>query len=549
MKNLIAIVLALLISFTLSANEKSVDSKIEKVTVYQQGAQIFREAKTSLTKGRNEIVFTKLAMQIDANSIQVSGKGDFTILSVIHRLNYLEQQEKKKELKMLQDSLKYLQKEVDYKNQIQALYNQQYNVLETNKALRGNENGVDVAALKEFYTYYQKEMKILKDKQFKIKYQIQELNQDITRIRNQINANSRMQNKAVSEIVVTVEAEKNTYAKLEANYIVWQASWSPIYDLRSEKIEEPVSLHYRANIYQNTGIDWENVDLSISTGNPSRNGTIPKIAPWYLQYYLQNYNNNSLSYSQNKTKRLNKSPRAELQSVEIVQEADAVSLDDVRITGNAGNSSNFTSVSQNQTNATFEISIPYTIPSSNKKVSVKIQKSELPATYRYYCAPKLDKDAFLEARITGWDELNLLAGEVNVFFEGTYIGKSYLNPRNLTDTMEVSMGRDKSIVVERKKLKDKSKSSLIGKNKKAVTEYEISIRNSKATSIDILIQDHIPISRLDKIEVSLDRKDGAKYNDKTGILSWEYTIEAKESKEFGFAYTIKYPKEYRIVNQ
>jgi len=280
------------------------------------------------------------------------------------------------------------------------------------------------------------------------------------------------------------------------------------------------------------------VKLSISTGNPNKSGTMPHLYPWYLQYYTANQRSKSLIYS--------KATRQD-QRVRVASE-ELESLSEISYDAAAGSSANYTSVSDNQTNSVYEISIPYNISSGEKNVSIKIQESDLPATYRYYCAPKLDRDAFLQARVTGWEDLNLLAGPVNIFFDGAYVGRSNLNPRNIGDTLEISLGRDESIIVERTKIKDNSSSGIFGNNKKNVSKYEIEIKNSKSVDIDIIIKDHIPISRLDKIEVSLDEKsEGAFYNEKTGILEWEFNLKSKESKKLSYKFTVKYPKEYTVI--
>lgn len=541
MKNLFIFILSALISVNLSANdnEKVLKSDIESVTVYQRGAQVFRNSTGYLTKGRWKIVISKLSMQIDPNSIQVSGKGNFTILSVHHRLNYLEKIEVKEKIKILNDSSTLLIKKIDYNNQLINLYNKEVNMIEKNNHLNGQSH-LNVQDFKTFTEYYRARNKELMDKLFELKYENQKLQDILNRINNQIRSEKLIEKaSAVSEIVVDVEVNTNTNVKLSANYIVNGAGWSPIYDLRSEKINEPLKLHYRANVYQTTGIDWENVKLSISTGNPNKSGTMPHLNPWYLQYYLTNQRSKSLSYS----KAPSQSKRIEATSAS----DDLESIKEISYDMAAGSSANYTSVSDNQTNTVFEISIPYNISSGEKNVSIKIQESDLPATYRYYCAPKLDRDAFLQARVTGWEDLNLLAGPVNIFFDGAYVGKSNLNPRNIGDTLEISLGRDESIIIERKKIKDKNSSGIFGNNKKIVSKYEIEIKNTKSVDIDIIIKDHIPISRLDKIEVSLDEKsEGTLYNEKTGILEWEFKLKSKESKKLSYKFTVKYPKEYTV---
>ena len=214
----------------------------------------------------------------------------------------------------------------------------------------------------------------------------------------------------------------------------------------------------------------------------------------------------------------------------------------------ANTSSNYTTVSQNQVNTTFEISIPYSIPTDNKQYSVDIQSYSMAANYRYYCAPRLDKDAFLLAKITGWDQYNLLSGDANIFYEGMYVGKSYIDTRNTADTLDISLGRDANVVVDRTKLKDLCEKKIIGLNKKETYTWEISVRNKKKQNIEIDIDDQIPVSQNKEVEVELIESSSAKYDIVTGKLSWLVKLGTGENKKMKFGYSVKYPKDKLVSN-
>jgi uncharacterized protein (TIGR02231 family) len=141
----------------------------------------------------------------------------------------------------------------------------------------------------------------------------------------------------------------------------------------------------------------------------------------------------------------------------------------------------YTTVQQSLTTIEYHIAIPYTIPSDGKEYTVDIQEYTMPAEYEYQSVPKIDKDAFLIARITGWEEFNLLPGQANLFAEGKFIGNSYIDPASVKDTLDISLGRDKSITINREMLKDFSSERIIGANKTINRTYEISVRNRKQT--------------------------------------------------------------------
>jgi uncharacterized protein (TIGR02231 family) len=148
----------------------------------------------------------------------------------------------------------------------------------------------------------------------------------------------------------------------------------------------------------------------------------------------------------------------------------------------------------NTTTVEFEIELPYTIPPDGKPYGVKIDEHTVPASYEYYCAPKLDPDAFLTARVTDWEDYHLLSGETNLFFEGTFVGKSFLDVASVSDTLVVSLGRDEGVVVERTKLKAFSKRQLLGTRRTASLAFEIEVRDNKGVPVRVVIEDQVPLS-------------------------------------------------------
>jgi uncharacterized protein (TIGR02231 family) len=549
MKKIILIALVAFLVLPAMA-QKNVNSKINKVTVFLQGAQIYRTATTSLKKGRIDVVFSGLSTRLLANTVQVKGKGDFTIMSVHHQINYLKKTKLDKRIKEMQDSVVLLTGEKNLNQQFYNALNQEQQMLLANKAIGGTNTGVDVANLKSMADFYRSRLKDIYTRMYKINLENGKRSQKIAVLNRQIQQSRANYQTTVSEIVVDLDVKENTQAKFNFSYIVQNASWYPQYDIRAEDAHHPIQLHYRAMIRQNTGVEWKNVKLTVSTGNPNSNSVIPQMNPWYLNFYL-NTPNRKMPSKRSKSYTNDDKYDADIALEETAEPvyATAPLAAPVAALGNANNSSNYTVVNVGQTTTLFNISIPYTIPSTNKTVNVKIQKVELPADYRYYCVPKLSLDAFLQARITGWEELNLLSGNVNVFFDGTYVGKSYINPQNLSDTLDISLGKDQSIIVKRDKIKDKTGKVVLGSSKKMNVGWEISIRNNKSEKINITFQDQLPLSRIEEIEVELNGKDGAKYVKERAFLTWDIEIAPKKSVVKQFNYTVKYPKKYILSNQ
>jgi uncharacterized protein (TIGR02231 family) len=321
---------------------------------------------------------------------------------------------------------------------------------------------------------------------------------------------------------------------LTINYVVANAGWQAVYDLRAINTKSPMQLNYKANVFQSTGEEWTNVRMKLSTANPSQGGLKPELYTWNLNFYQPIYGSRSPRY-----KAAGAVNRAAVPEEGRMDSADV-------ILAKAQEVSQYVNTVQTSLNTEFEISLPYSVSSSSKPTLVDIRNHELKADYLYATAPKLDADAFLIARATGWEEFSLLPGEANVFFEGTFVARSYIDPNNIKDTLAVSMGRDKRIVVKREKLKDFTSRKLIGSNQRDSYAYEISVRNTKNEPVKITVEDQIPVSQNSQIEVTAVDMGGAKYNKDTGKLQWELTLQPNETKKVSYKFEVKYPKD-RII--
>lgn len=202
---------------------------------------------------------------------------------------------------------------------------------------------------------------------------------------------------------------------------------------------------------------------------------------------------------------------------------------------------------ERQTAVDFEINTPYTVKSDNKNYTVDMAVYELPAFYQYYSVPKIDKDAFLIANITDWEKYNLLEGEANVFFENTYVGKTLLDVRYASDTMEISLGRDKQVSVKREKTQDYTESQLLGSKKEEFRTWKTTVKNNKSQPVNMIILDQVPVSTMEEIEVIVRNISGAKHNTETGEIKWEFTLQPAGQNEFELNYSVRYPKNRNLV--
>lgn len=533
----------------------NVKPQTKEVLVYLQNAQINATAEVNLVPGMYNIVLEDLSQFLDENSVQIKGDADFTILSVVTKKNFLGDEKKDPKIKALEDSIEVMSgKLYAVKNQIDAL-NEELAMIKANQSITGDNTGVSTIELEKMANFYRVRLLEIHNKQTENEKKQTKLREKNTALLNQLSQLKNKQTKVYSEITIAIKCNTTSKSKIQLSYMVTNAGWAPFYDIKSESLTEPITILSKANVFQNTGEDWKNVKLSLSTGNPTNNNTKPVLNPYTLvlnnpdQLYRKSYSKSMEIPSSNAGAAMDGDARTVKQEYArmATKNINSVAEQSAGVVESTG-ASNYTNNTENQTNNIFEISIPYNIPSDGKEYVVAIQEYKAPAVYSYSAIPKLDKDAFLLANLINWDQTGLLPGEANLFNEGTFVGKSYFETRVTNDTIPVSLGREKNIILDRKKVKSFTEKNFTGGTKKTTLEFEIMVRNKKKAEVEITIEDQIPLSNTEEVTIELINGSNATYVKETGKLKWIIKLKPSESNTLKFGYIIKYPKKYNISN-
>lgn len=533
MKTILLISVWVISISSFAQTNQTTNSRITEVTVFLNRAQVTRKLSPQLAAGKTNLIISGLTSLLDPQSIQVSGKGNFIILGTSHQQNYLTEVSMPKSLKVLKDSVGFLHKQMQLEQSQKEILNKEEQMLLSNQKIGGANQNLTVAELKSMADFYRSRLTEIVSSRMKGDDKIKKLNEQVGKLQQQITAQNELYQRNTSEIVVSIATEAATHADLEISYVVSNAGWAPQYDIRAINTKSPLQLSYKANVFQSTGEEWKNVKLKLSTANPNESGLKPELVAWYLDFYQ------SVSY-------VERSLQGKVEGVSMSRKANQPDKE-AEMAPSAASSADYVSTVQTSLNTEFDVSLPYTVSSANKPTLVDIRNYELKADYNYSTAPKLDNDAFLLAKAIGWEELSLLPGEANIFFEGTFTGKSSIDPNNIKDTLSLSLGRDKRIVVKREKLKALASRKFIGTNQKETFAWEISVRNTKTEAIKISMEDQIPVSKNSQIEVTVVDVAGAKYNRDTGKLSWDLNLQPNETKRIVFKYEVKYPKGKQVI--
>ena len=204
---------------------------------------------------------------------------------------------------------------------------------------------------------------------------------------------------------------------------------------------------------------------------------------------------------------------------------------------------NMADINQNFSNVEFDVKLPYSIKADGSQKLMVITNEKVQAEYYHYLLPRVNKDAFLLAKISDWENLSLLPGPANIYFNQTIVGSTTLNPSVMSDTMEVTLGRDQGIISTRKKTDEQLKRVGLGKRDLKILSFEIEIKNTSKTEVNLTVEDLIPITINEEIEIKLLEGNGAQFNEETGRLTWELKLKPAEKKVIKFTYSVEHDKD------
>lgn len=506
-------------------------SKITQAVVYLSGAQITRAHTFKLKAGINKILFEDLPLNINGQSITASSDGKCAVLSVSYSNVYTKTENKRiselhAKLEDLTDELEMAQRKFIVLTEEEELI--RVNTKTPNKSEFRSEDMKDAVA------FFRERMASLCSEKFTLQKNIKELDRKISDIRSKIGADDMERRR--SQVELELHCSSEVESEIMISYFTYNARWMPYYDIRVKDVESPVSIASKATVYQSTGEDWNNVNMVLSTGNPSLSGSAPELNPWYIDFYEPMMPVGRLADGK-QFQAFNASP-AEIAKPCMAELSDeSPTLKDEYVA----------KPTESMTSVDYALAVPYTVLSSNNGKSVDIQTHELKAEYVYKSVRKLDRDVFLIADVKEWEHLNLLAGNANIFFEDKYVGETFLDPRRAEEGLKISLGRDKNIIVTRIKGKDFTAKAGIGSSVKASREWVLTVKNLRKQKIEIVLEDQIPVSVNKSIIVDAVTVSGAEYDKEKGKLEWKLALSPAESRSFDVKYVVTYPKNKTVI--
>jgi uncharacterized protein (TIGR02231 family) len=536
-----------------------INATIKQATVYYgYGAELTHQAKLNVNKNTKYIVIDKLSTQMDVNSLQISCPENVSLLAQQFSVYYPVIKPKPIKInlitKRIEDSIKVINKvilTINSKIDIeQTVLARTEKLIENTIATSANKTALNADVLK-LIDYNNAKIERNKKLIFDYKNDIEDFNEKLTALQIRLAENQvepeveetdeekQEKQKGYGRIIMQVLCRTAESMDINLSYFTNNAGWQPMYDLRVDSKTNNIKLVYKASVTQNTGIDWKNTKLTLSTGTPNFTTEAPIFSAWYLQLYAPQI------YKAIQKKGLSNS----IQSMNNELASGRSNLDyEKKETVDGNTLEDFVSLKQGLLNTSFEIDLPYDIESNGLPHSISIKDQVIKSTIKNYAVPKLDAEAYLLAEVTDWENLDLLPGNANIILDETYIGKTFINPTTTLDTLNLSLGKDKRVGVKRTLVKDASKSKSKDNFITQTFTYELVVRNNKLKDVQLILKDQYPQSNITDIEVKLIDDGGAMINEEVGVLTWKVNLKPGDVKKYRFSYTVKYPKDKKISN-
>ena len=659
------------VSKCLALDTLRVKSKITNVTIFFNGAQITRHSELKAAKGKHMLLVDQLPQEVNPKSIQVNGVSGCRILSVKHEVINPNENKKSAEETAIEEKIEAEEMKLKEINNKQNVFDLEEKLLIDNSNISKKDDGTTVTNIKEAADFYRSRLNEIRQGKLNLSQDLKDGTKRIQDLNAQLNELTVKKRKAYSRILITLDAEKDTEADMSMTYTISSAGWEPLYDFRVDDIAKPLAIVYNANVYQSSGEDWNNVNVKLSTSNPSLSGEKPNLEAWYLgrptqnekkpetrgicglkgtvldtekneavpfasialfqdnelviatttdldgQYLIKplkpgkytvkiscvgfnSVNISGVSLEPDKTTthdfmmQMNKVQLSEVVVTDYkiplidksqTQSGRTITSEEIRSTptrdvnsqasltagvyqrddfgdlnmrGSRSEGSSYhveskmidmqttnfisNSLKTVVANLEYTIEIPYSIPSDGKDYGLKIKEVTLPVNYVYHSVPKLESDVFLTAEITDWSQLNLLSGKSGIYYQGTFTGESYIDVNHANDTLSISLGRDKNIIVKREGNKEVFDKRISANNIKETIGWNITVKNNKTNKIKIIVEDQYPLSERKSMEVERLDHSTAKLDEKTGKLSWDIQLEQGDKQVVNYKYSVKYPK-------
>lgn len=528
--------------------QKQISAKLEQATVYFNGAALTHTAAATLKSGSQEVIIDGLTPDIVLSSLKVKANGVLISASEFSR-DYITPKEETVRVKKLNDSLDYYNDLLTEAMDELAVHSQLLKLVTegTQNNMNQKEHGVTIADINANMELYKTKAAELQKSINKDNKKIELLEEAVERLGKQLlqDGNANKIRSGVLKLSISVPQNVNTVFTI--TYVTNKAKWVPCYDLNIPSMDKPIVLQAKAHVQQTTGLDWNNVKLTLSTAQPNRSSEAPVFKAWFLQFARPQRLIDGVQVRANKTSEGYETSASntiiyEKSSLEGVSAADGTNPEVVSM-------NDYININEQEFMVNYDIAVPYDIPGNGKVQLIDLNNYDIKADFKYYSAPKLSDLTYIVATLSDYGKYNLLPGEATVTFNDTYVGKTYIRPNDTENQITLTLTTEPRVTVKREKQRDFCSTKHVGNSTTETRSYLITVRNNLTRSAKLTLKEQYPISNDKDIEVKvLEVKPVATY-DKTeiGVLTWDVELNAGETRTYVVTYSVKYPKDRTLV--
>jgi uncharacterized protein (TIGR02231 family) len=370
--------------------------------------------------------------------------------------------------------------------------------------------------------------------------QIREINKKVDVLRRELSQLSGRTQKVKRTIVVDVEATKATNCDLIISYLVRGASWQPIYDARADFEKSEVALVSYGIITQSTGEDWPEVEVFLSTAKPSIGGRMPYVSPWFIRPFQP---------------RILESKMLRRKDVSMAYQSVAFEKSEgLGIGGAEPPASEYSQAQEKGIAVVYKLLTKTAIKSDGSEHKLPVSSQVLKARFEYSAFPRAVLQAYLGSRVANAPNLQLLAGRVNIFLGGDFVGTSSIDTIGPQEEFDLYLGVDENVKVKRDQIEKKVDETLVAGipsfTKRTTYKFRLKIENYKSKKISVKLFEAMPVSEDDRIkvkiaQVSLEPKE-KDWKNRKGVWLWELELEPKEKKEVFYTLEVEHPREMQV---
>ncbi len=529
MKHLICLIAVLvmiqLIPCNGIANEHHVTAQFGAITVYRDRALVTRDARVELTPGEHRLLFEPLPAGLAEQSVRVRGEGTarVTILGVEIQQAYPAEHIQAR-VRELENEIRQLRYESDIVQSVLTSLDAERDLLKSIRVHTGEQMGKEFAVQQPDTRQWESTIEYLRSKleanlQSTLEKQQaqEELKKQIDRLQRELQQITSGQQRDAKRVTVRVRAEQHGYLDLGLSYLTGRARWQPVYEARVSDRNDDVHLSYNATVMQQTGEDWEDARIILSTAQPATRARMPVLNPWYL---------------------LDQPPPPPVTRRDLeLQEVDTF----FKVEGMAAPAA---AVAEEQiTSMIFRVPGSHTIPSDGSGHRVYIDDYTLTGPKEYIATPKLNPNAFLQVKTTNTSDVVFLPGTMNIFLGNDFVGSSSIGYTAQDEPVELSLGIDEGIRISRTEVSRKvDEGGFLSKRKKTDFAYIIEVENYKQHPVTISIFDHLPVSQHTDIEVGVNTMQPSPVErTEQGIMTWNLELQPGEKKEIAYGFYVRHP--------